>query len=75
MQMPNLIGYDVAPIVRQMATFKDIPIWGLTAHEDPSEIQKVLAAGCDRCFTQSGIGVIRQIIADLTLQLLPHQTL
>ncbi len=65
MQMPILTGYEAVPILRKMPGYGTIPIWGLTAHEDAQEIQQVLEAGCDRCFTKGNLSVIRHIIAQL----------
>lgn len=65
MQMPIMTGYEAAPILRQMPKYSTLPIWGLTAHEDTAEIKKVLAAGCDKCFTKGTLAVIRQIIVEL----------
>lgn len=63
MQMPVMTGYEAAPLLRQMPKYASVPIWGLTAHDGQPEIEKVLAAGCDRCFTKGNLAIIRQIIA------------
>ncbi len=73
MQMPVMTGYEAAPILRQMPKYSTIPIWGLTAHEGLPEIEKVLAVGCDRCFTKGNLSVIRQIIAGFDEYFLPSQ--
>lgn len=73
MQMPVMTGYEAAPILRQMPKYNSIPIWGLTAHEGLPEIEKVLAVGCDRCFTKGNLSVIRQIIAGFDEYFLPSQ--
>jgi CheY-like chemotaxis protein len=65
MQMPVLTGYEAAPLIRELPGYSDIPIWGLTAHEDEQEIRRVLEAGCNRCFTKSGLSVIRGIVREL----------
>ncbi|MBL7990128.1 MAG: response regulator [Candidatus Kapabacteria bacterium] len=75
MQMPIMTGYEAAPILRQMPKYSTIPIWGLTAHEGLPEIEKVLAVGCDRCFTKGNLSVIRQIIAGFDEYFLLSQTI
>lgn len=75
MQMPVMTGYEAAPILRQMPKYSTIPIWGLTAHEGLPEIEKVLAVGCDRCFTKGNLSVIRQIIAGFDEYFLLSQTI
>lgn len=65
MQMPILTGYEAAPLIRQLQGYENIPIWGLTAHEDEQEIQRVLDAGCNRCYTKGSLSVIRHIISEL----------
>lgn len=65
MQMPILTGYESAPLIRQVEGYESIPIWGLTAHEDEQEIQRVLDAGCNRCYTKGNLSVIRHIIREL----------
>ncbi len=47
MQLPKLSGIEVTKRLRQMPTFKHIPIIAVTAYAMKGDGEKFIAAGCD----------------------------
>jgi len=44
--IPEISGYDLAPLIRQSEGLGDVPIIAVTAHAMAGDEEKVMAAGC-----------------------------
>lgn len=56
LQMPTYTGIELCRVVRQDPNWEELPILVVTAHQDPTRIEKVFEAGADDFITKPIIG-------------------
>jgi DNA-binding response OmpR family regulator len=56
LQMPTYTGIELCRVVRQDPTWEELPILVVTAHQDPTLIEKVFDAGADDFITKPIVG-------------------
>ncbi|MGC9524214.1 MAG: response regulator [Limnospira sp.] len=56
LQMPTYTGIELCRVVRQDPSWEELPILVVTAHQDPTLIEKVFEAGADDFITKPIIG-------------------
>jgi len=70
-RMPNMDGLEVLRRVRSDRNFKDMPIAMLTTSDEPREIQRCYALGCNSFFIKPlDVG---ELAAIFKLRLAPHK--